>query len=180
MNLSEQSKKNLLALARRTIELQLLGSSKIEVNEDDSAFDLIAGAFVTLHKRGNLRGCIGHITGILPLKETIAEMALASAFSDPRFPQLNQDELPEIEIEITVLSPLKEARADEVEIGLHGVVITKGANKGLLLPQVATEYQMDRETFLAHTCLKAGLHKNAWQEKGVKIEIFTGMVFAEK
>jgi len=107
-------------------------------------------------------------------------MAIASGWEDPRFPPLDASELDEIEIEISVLSPLRPARPEEIEVGKHGVYITKGFYRGVLLPQVAVEYGWDRETFLAQTCLKAGLHPDAWKEPDTKIEIFSAEVFSEK
>lgn len=180
MQIETKTKITLLKLARQTIEKKLFGKSSIELEIKDPVLKQTAGAFVTLHKNGLLRGCIGNIIGIMPLEETISEMAIASAFKDPRFPSLSPKEYQEIEIEITILSPLTTATVNDVEIGKHGVVISRGHHKGLLLPQVATEYNMDRETFLSHTCLKAGLPKEAWKEEGTKIEIFTGIVFSEK
>jgi len=180
MQIDEAAKKEFLKLARQTIEKKLFGKSSIQVDDSLPIFNEISGAFVTLHKKGELRGCIGNIIGIYPLAKTITEMAFASAFQDPRFAPLSKNEYPEIDIEITILSPLKKAKAEEIEVGTHGIVITRGFYKGLLLPQVATEYNMDRETFLAHTCLKAGLSKDAWKDSQTKIEIFTGIVFSEK
>ena len=127
-----------------------------------------------------LRGCIGHIIGILPLKETIQKMSVASSTQDPRFPPVELSELNNIDIEVSVLSPPKKiSNPEEIEVGKHGIVISKGFFKGVLLPQVATEQGWDRETFLEHTCLKAGLPTDAWK-KGATIEIFSAQVFGEK
>jgi hypothetical protein len=161
-------------------EEKLFGKSSIEVKDDFAELNEICGVFVTLHKKGELRGCIGNIIGTYPLLEGVSRMALASAFEDPRFVALSEREYPEIDIEITVLSPLCQASAEKVEVGRHGVFISRGYNKGVLLPQVATEHDMDRETFLSQTCLKAGLHKDCWKDKNTKIETFTGDVFSEK
>ncbi len=180
MYLDNEAKKNLLLLARKTIEEKLFGKSELDIDVSFPVMDEVAGIFVTLHKNGNLRGCIGNIIGQLPLKDGVKELAIASAFSDPRFPSLNNDEYEDIEIEITVLSPLKTMAADDVVLGKHGVVISKGFHKGLLLPQVPIEHNMDKETFLSHTCLKAGLPSGCWKEKETKIETFTGIVFSEK
>jgi AmmeMemoRadiSam system protein A len=139
------------------------------------------GAFVTLHKKGQLRGCIGYIVGTKPLIDTIREMALSSAFHDPRFSPVERNEYDSLEIEISVLSPLRRiTNVDEIRVGEHGIIIKRGYNSGLLLPQVATEYGWDRDTFLKHTCHKAGLPPDAWKDPASVIEIFSAIVFSEK
>ena len=136
------------------------------------------GAFVTLHKGGALRGCIGTITGSDPLLETVRRMAASSAFHDPRFPSLKADELPDIEIEISVLSPLRKIESvNEIEIGKDGLYIKKGGSSGLLLPQVAIEQNWDLDTFLTHTCYKAGLSGTCWKNKNAEIFTFTADIF---
>ena len=136
------------------------------------------GAFVTLKKHGQLRGCIGHIKGIKPLYKTVGEMAVAAAFNDPRFNPVTEAELSDLEIEISVLTPLRRIKdVEEIEVGKHGILIEKGFYSGLLLPQVATEYGWDRKTFLEHTCLKAGLPTDAWKDKDTMIYIFSAEVF---
>ncbi len=133
-------------------------------------------------KRGNmLRGCIGTIEPLNPLYETVAEMAIASAVRDPRFPPLSLEELPFVTIEISVLSPLEKVEnIEEIETGKHGLLVRRGFFSGLLLPQVATEYGWDRETFLEHTCLKAGLPPSAWQDERTEIYKFTAEVFSKE
>jgi AmmeMemoRadiSam system protein B/AmmeMemoRadiSam system protein A len=136
------------------------------------------GAFVTLTKRGNLRGCIGNITGTKPLIATVAEMTRAAALEDPRFRPIRPEELPDIEFEISVLTPIRRvSNVEEIVVGRDGIIITRGYNRGLLLPQVATEYGWDRETFLEQTCLKAGLPKDAWKDRNTIIEAFSAEVF---
>lgn len=135
------------------------------------------GAFVTLKRHGRLRGCIGHIVGDKPLRETVAEMARAAAFNDPRFPPLTPDEFPELDVEISILSPLRRCQAKDVEPGRHGLLVHRGGRSGLLLPQVAREYGWGRETFLAQTCLKAGLPPTAWQDEATEIFCFEAEVF---
>jgi uncharacterized protein len=181
--LSDSEKKFLLKLARDTIanysatrEKPKLPSPK-EVPENLKRKN---GAFVSLHIHGELRGCIGIFEGRGPLYQTIAEMAISAGWQDPRFPGLGRDETADLEIEISVLSPLKAACAEEVEVGKHGVYITRGSHRGVLLPQVATEYCWDRETFLCQTCLKAGLPSSSWKEPGTAIEVFCAEVFNEK
>jgi len=138
------------------------------------------GAFVSLHKRGALRGCIGVFQGEGPLYLTVASMALAAAFEDPRFPPLSKGELNDIDIEISVLSSLTPVKnVEEIEVGKHGIYIIKKYRRGVLLPQVATEQGWDRETFLQHTCLKAGLSPDCWKGD-VEIYTFTADIFGEK
>ena len=139
------------------------------------------GAFVTLHKHGALRGCIGYVEAIKPLYKTVQEMAIAAAFQDPRFPGLKADEFNNIEIEISVMSPLEKITdVNKIEVGKHGIIIKSGFNSGLLLPQVATEQGWDRDTFLEHTCYKAGLPGNIWKKPDTEILIFSAEVFSEK
>jgi uncharacterized protein len=135
------------------------------------------GAFVTLKRHGQLRGCIGHVVGDRPLWETISHMSRAAAFNDPRFPPLTREELSEIEVEISILSPLTPCPPENVIPGRHGLLVRKGPYSGLLLPQVATEYGWDRETFLAQTCRKAGLPSQAWRERTTELYCFDAVVF---
>lgn len=179
--LSNEEKQQLLAIARKSLE-EYLSKGRIPSFEVTSPnLKEKRGAFVTLKKAGMLRGCIGLIYPIKPLYQTVAEMAVASAVDDPRFPPLSLDELPLVEIEISVLSPLERVKnIEEIEVGKHGLYIRSGPFSGLLLPQVATEYNWDRETFLQHTCLKAGLPSDAWKSKDVELYKFTAEVFSEK
>lgn len=136
------------------------------------------GAFVTLHKGHNLRGCIGYIRAQKPLYQTIQEMAQAAAFQDTRFKPVTRDELKDITIEISVLTPLQKiSRVEEIAVGTHGIYIVKDFHSGLLLPQVATENKWDRESFLRHTCTKAGLPEDAWRESDAEIYIFSADIF---
>ena len=136
------------------------------------------GAFVTLTRDGELRGCIGYITASGPLAETVREVALAAAFEDTRFSPVTPDEWPRIDIEVSVLTPMVLVRdTASIQPGIHGLYIRKGFRSGLLLPQVATEHGWDRKTFLEQTCRKAGLYKNAWKEKGTEIYKFQAQVF---
>ena len=138
------------------------------------------GVFVTLHKTGELRGCIGYIEGIKPLGDAIIEMSEAAATRDPRFAPVTEDELEEIDLEISLLSPLEKIDdPEQIEVGKHGLVIKSGYNKGLLLPQVATENNWDRDTFLEHSCLKANLPSDGWQSEDTEISIFSAEVFSE-
>lgn len=177
--LSEEEKQSLLRLARMTLEKKLLVKTDITPEQlDSSVLKEKRGAFVSLHRRGMLRGCIGCLEGRKPLLGTIEEMAGAAAFNDPRFPPLSAEELKDLDIEISVLTPLKEINdINEIEIGVHGLFIERQYNCGLLLPQVATEWGWDRVKFLEETCRKAGLPSNSWKEKGTKIYIFSADVF---
>lgn len=177
MSLSEKDKAFLKQLAKDAIEAKLF-KKKLEYREIPESLKHKQGAFVTIKKKGELRGCIGYIQGFLPLYETVEKMAQHAAFNDPRFDALRPEELKDIEIEISVLSPLKKIEnIDEIEVGKHGIYIEKGFYSGLLLPQVATEYGWDRKTFLEHTCYKAGLDKDAYKDKDTNIYIFTAEVF---
>ena len=139
------------------------------------------GAFVTIHKLGQLRGCIGTFVGEGELAATVQNMAYAAGWEDPRFDQLTEKELADTDLEISVLSPLREITdVKEIQVGRHGIYITRGFYRGVLLPQVAAEQGWDRDTFLSHTCLKAGLQADAWKKEKLKIEIFSAEVFGEK
>jgi AmmeMemoRadiSam system protein A len=136
------------------------------------------GAFVTLTKKGDLRGCIGNIFGTKPLIVTVAEMTRAAAIEDPRFRPVRPEELPDIDFEISVLTPTRRVKdIREIVVGRDGIIITQGYNRGLLLPQVATEYGWDLETFLEQTCQKARLPKDAWKDRNTIIEAFSAEVF---
>ena len=135
-------------------------------------------AFVTLHHLGRLRGCIGYTEAQTPLFRTVQECAVAAAVEDPRFPPVTPREAGEVRFEISVLSPLVPVSADEVSVGVHGLMIRKGRKRGLLLPQVAKENGWDRTTFLTQLCAKAGLPPDAWR-RGAELYSFTAEVFGE-
>ncbi|HOP28341.1 MAG TPA: AmmeMemoRadiSam system protein A [Spirochaetota bacterium] len=180
--LNVEQKKTLLRLARKTIADRL--NAECENNNfdfSDAVYNEKCGAFVTLHIKGNLRGCIGYIEGVKPVPDTIREMALSSAFRDPRFSPLTAAEFKSIDIEISILSPIvKVENIDDIVVGRDGLIISKGFNRGLLLPQVPVEQKWDRDTFLTHTCFKAGLPGDTWKKPGVEIEKFSAQVFSEK
>ncbi len=139
------------------------------------------GAFVTLLKNKNLRGCIGYIKGVKPLFKSIQELAEFAAFFDPRFEPLDEAELSEIVIEISVLSPLRKINSiKKIKVRRHGLFIRLGSAQGLLLPQVAVKHNWDRETFLQHVCLKADLPREAWQDPKAEIMTFEAQVFIEQ
>lgn len=180
--LNEEQQKILLKLARDTIETYLKTGKRINFETDDERLKVKQGAFVTLRKHGNLRGCIGHILPVEPLCDTVIDMAIASATEDPRFRRVTLDEMKDIDIEISVLSvPRRVKSADEIELGKHGVIVSKGMRKGVFLPQVATETGWDKVTFLEHLCAdKAGLPKDAWKDKDTVLEVFTAQLFEEE
>jgi len=180
-DLSETDKDALLEIARRSIEKELTGRKGPEPEAMSDTLKKKMGAFVTIKKRGQLRGCIGHIKAIKPLYATVSEMARTAAFDDPRFPPLRKEEMKDVTIEISALTPLKEIEdVEDIIVGRHGVYIIKGFHSGLLLPQVATEHNWDRITFLEETCHKADLPATAWRDKETRVYIFSADVFGEE
>jgi AmmeMemoRadiSam system protein A len=178
--LTDGDKQYLLELARRTIVAECAGETVDARPPASPVLREPRGGFVTLKKRGTLRGCIGYIKAFKPLIETVSDMARSAAFNDYRFPPVTADEVPEIDIEISVLSPItRVADPAVIEVGTHGIIISRGSHQGLLLPQVATEHGWDRETFLEQTCVKAGLPVDAWKRSGTNIDIFSAEIFSE-
>jgi len=178
LGLSDQDKKSLHQIAKTVIENKVRGKAVPEFKVESPILKENRGAFVTIQKKGQLRGCIGYIEGQGPLYKTIEEMAEAAAFRDPRFVPVTEKELLDLEIEISVLTPLKKITdVNEIQVGKHGIYIKQGWLSGLLLPQVATEYGWDRQTFLGHTCEKAGLPSNAWKDRNTDIYIFSADIF---
>lgn len=179
--LSTDNKRILLKIVRDTIESYVRDRQKPPLPTLSPELLSRQGAFVTLHKNGRLRGCIGTFVGEGPLAETVQNMAVAAGWEDPRFGPLKENELSGIDIEISALSELTQIKdVSEIEVGSHGIYITKGPKRGVLLPQVAIERGWDRDTFLSSTCAKAGLAADAWKKKKLKIEIFSAEVFGEK
>ncbi len=178
LGLTGEERQTLKSIARSAIQCALEGRPLPAVEGITPTLMEPRGAFVTLEKNRQLRGCIGFIEAVKPLHETVREMAEAAAFRDPRFPALRQEEWPQIQIEISVLTPLRQIRdVEEIRVGVHGLYVIQGSHRGLLLPQVATDYGWDRETFLAHTCTKAGLPKDAWKDPQTRIYVFGADVF---
>jgi hypothetical protein len=178
-SLSGEEKERLIELARSSITQSAKGEPLRELHPVPPRLEEKRGCFVTIKKYGKLRGCIGYILSLKPLYQAVSELAVAAALSDPRFSPVKEEELSLISIEISVLSPLKKIEnPKEIIVGKHGLYIVKGNYSGLLLPQVATEYNMDRITFLEHTSRKAGLEKDAWRE-GCEIYVFDAEVFGE-
>lgn len=180
--LSEEQRHQLLKVARTSIETALDGRPpELSADHYDDALRRPAGAFVTLRTRqGDLRGCIGSIRALEPMFKAVASSAVSAAFRDPRFLPVERTELTELELEISVMGPI-ETVVDiaEIEVGRDGLIISQGRFAGLLLPQVATEFGWDRETFLDQTCLKAGLSRGSWRMAETRIEKFAAEVFGE-
>lgn len=178
--LTPEDKAELLTIARQTIAYFLETGGFPHVAVTRPALLQERGAFVTLKKHGELRGCIGHLIGDRPLYLVVQSMAVSAAVADQRFPPVSEEELPDLEIEISVLSPLEQVeRADQIQVGLHGVVIRRGLNQAVYLPQVAPEQGWDREEMLENLCLKAGLSKDDWKKEGTQFYVFTAEVFTE-
>ena len=178
--LNKDERADLLRLARRSIAARLEGVGNPAEGAGNGPGDrVLAGAFVSLHLHGDLRGCIGYPWGDRVLREVVAQCAAQAATEDPRFPPLSPDELTEVGIEISVLGGIEVIKdVSEIVVGRHGLIAEQGYRRGLLLPQVASERQWDRETFLAHTCMKAGLDPDAWKH-GARLFRFEAEVFGE-
>ena len=181
--LSPEEQRACLKLARQSLEHYFETGSLLEVDGTTTSAHLRErhGCFVTLKKQSELRGCIGRIVGDMPLCKTIVEYAVHAAVDDPRFRAVTGAELSDLDIEVSVMTPLERVTdVSGVEVGRDGLLIKMGANQGLLLPQVPVEYGWDRDTFLAHTCRKAGLPLDAWKRPQVEIYRFSAQVFGEK
>lgn len=178
LRLTDAEEHRLLELARRALEEAVRFGRLSMVTENTGALTTPCGAFVTLSKGRRLRGCIGHIEALRPLYATVRECARAAALDDPRFDPVAPAELSSLRLEISILSPLVDVAPERVEVGRHGLLISRGTQRGLLLPQVAVEWNWDRERFLAETCMKAGLPPDAWQ-RGARIQAFTAQVLKE-
>jgi AmmeMemoRadiSam system protein A len=180
--LTQEQRTRLLRIARESIEAALDGRRpELDPSQLDGTLTRPSGAFVSLHtKDGDLRGCIGSIQAVAPLCEAVVANAINAAFRDPRFYPLRKDEVANVEIEISVMSPIGPVSdIAEIEVGRDGLIVTRGSRKGLLLPQVATQYGWDRETFLRQTCVKAGLPAESWRSGDCLVEKFSAEVFSE-
>ncbi len=179
--LNAQERRELLRLARETVSRQASGQPQPRLKSELEGLGFPRGAFVTIHKHGSLRGCIGLFASAEPLVSTVQEMAVAAASQDPRFSPVRAGELEALDLEISVLSPLKECGdVNEIQVGVHGIYIISPRGRGVLLPQVATEQGWDRDAFLDHTCLKAGLEPGCWKRPDTRILIFSAQIFGEK
>jgi AmmeMemoRadiSam system protein A len=168
----------LLRLAHESI-LSALERREISLTPPSPHLDEPRGAFTTIYFHGNLRGCVGYVFPVASLYRTVAETARAAAFEDTRFSPVSPQEAPELDISLSILSPLRVITPEEVEIGRHGLVVSHGGRRGLLLPQVPVEHQWDRATFMEQTCRKAGLPLDAWRQ-GATLEAFTAEVFGDR
>jgi len=162
---TEADKRELLSLARNAISEHVISGNVTEKEAANPKFRADGAAFVTIKKNSALRGCIGHVQAIMPIYQSVIKNAVAASSGDPRFPPMTKEELKDIEVEISILSPLTPVKnVGDIQVGRHGLVIRKGYTSGLLLPQVASEYGWDRETFLRQLCRKAGLPDDSWKD----------------
>ncbi len=174
---SSEERTQLLRLAHESI-LSALEGRDIPLDPPTTHLSEPRGAFTSLHLHGELRGCVGYVLAVSPVYRAVADTARAAAFEDTRFHPVTLTEASNLEIELSILSPPQPISPDAVEIGRHGLLISMAGRRGLLLPQVPTEHNWDRITFLEQTCRKAGLPLDAWQ-KGATIEAFTAEVFGD-
>lgn len=177
--LADREKQLLLELARRALTAGVEKRESIPDFPADEVLRQPGGAFVTLHRRGRLRGCVGQLPSKEPLVEVVAHCAKAAALEDPRFKPVRADEVAEIEIELSILSGLEDVSLGSIEVGKHGLVVSRGRQRGVLLPQVATEFHWQAARFLEETCVKAGLEREAWKDPQTRIQAFTAEVFSE-
>ena len=180
MDISAADREVLFRVARESLEAHLKGEKAALPQATSKTLSQPSGVFVTLHRGGRLRGCIGYLEAMKPLLAAVQEMAVAAAFQDPRFPPLRQDELADLDVEISVLSPMCQIKhIEEIQVGRDGIYLERDPCRGLLLPQVATEYGWDRTTFLKQTCVKAGLPPDAWEDPATRIFIFSAKILHE-
>lgn len=177
--LGSREQRTLLEVARLAVTSAVERRQSLEVLPSGEALDRPAAAFVTLRRGDRLRGCIGQLAATDPLVRVVADCAKAAALEDPRFEAVCREELLKLQIEISVLSALKEISPENVEVGKHGLLVSRGWLRGVLLPQVAVEFRWARERFLEETCAKAGLDRNAWRDPETRILAFTAEVFSE-
>jgi AmmeMemoRadiSam system protein A len=182
-SLAEREKQLLLQLARNALALGVAAVAGTKPPQQDFPNEEFlqqpAGAFVTLHRRGRLRGCVGQLPGRDSLAEVITHCARSAALHDSRFEPVTSAELSEIEIEISVLSALEDVTLEAIEAGKHGLVVSQGRQRGVLLPQVASQFNWSATRFLEETCVKAGLDREAWKDAATRVQAFTAEVFSE-
>jgi len=177
--LLDNDRRALLGIARRAVIEAVERGRQLQVAPLLGALADPSGVFVTLRRRTRLRGCIGQIEAIEPIGQAVARCAMAAALDDPRFDPVRPDELIELEIEISAISRLERISLEAIEVGRHGLMVTRGYQRGLLLPQVALEFRWTRDRFLEETCVKGGMEKQAWKDPAARIEAFTAEVFSE-
>ena len=180
-SLSDEEGRKALGLARDSLESWVRNGRKLKHETVwTGSLGESYGAFVTIHRKDcSLRGCIGHMVGDGPLGELIIELGIAAGIHDPRFEPVVESELPDLEYEISVLSPMRRTTADQVKPGVHGLLVRNAGHSGVLLPQVAQEWGWGREEFLGETCRKAGLPMDAWKDPTTEIYTFTAQIFSE-
>lgn len=175
-----REKKFLLEVARQSLHAAVEGRHFVAEFSEITAVRSSGGAFVSLHRRGRLRGCVGQIMSSDSLVATVAYCARAAALEDPRFDPVRPQELKEIEIELSVLSQLQPIEPGQIEAGKHGLMVSSGWKRGVLLPQVALQFRWDGQRLLEETCVKAGLNRDAWKLPETRIQAFTAEIFNEK
>jgi AmmeMemoRadiSam system protein A len=175
---SSEERGLLLHLAHDAIESLVFGR-QVLLEPQGAHLQEPRGVFTTLYLQGELRGCVGYVLPVLALHRAVAETARAAASQDTRFAPVRAEEVQDLQVSLSVLSPLRPIMADQIEIGKHGLVVTLGGRRGLLLPQVPIEHGWDRMTFLEQTCRKAGLFPDAWKA-GATLEVFTAEVFGDE
>jgi uncharacterized protein len=178
-SLADSEKKALLEVARCALVATVRHHQRNGDLPREGALSCPGGAFVTLFLSNRLRGCIGRLPSKTPLVDVVARCAEAVSSEDPRFARVVPEELEGIEIELSVLSPLSDVRPDQIEPGKHGLLVSNGARRGVLLPQVATQFHWNGIRFLEATCEKAGLAKDAWKARQTRVQAFTAEVFSE-
>jgi AmmeMemoRadiSam system protein A len=178
-SLSKEDRKAILELARQGVLHAVCHERPLSTFPTSGIFAERRGLFVTLHVAKRLRGCIGMVEGSATLGETLARCAADAALHDPRFSRMLAEEMDALEIEVSLLSPIEPIQPEAVEIGIHGLLVERGTRRGLLLPQVAVEHRLGREQFLAETCTKAGLPRDAWKEAETKLYGFRCEIIAE-
>jgi AmmeMemoRadiSam system protein A len=179
-SLADPERRALLELARRALTAAVERREFLESFPANEILQRPAGVFVTLHCRGRLRGCIGQLASPDPLIQVVVHLAKAAALDDPRFEPVHPRELHELEIELSVLSPLFDVTSSQIEVGKHGLLISRGWQRGVLLPQVAAENGWPAERLLEETCAKAGLERDAWKHPETRVEAFTAEIFKEE
>ena len=180
LSFTAEQQRFLLTLARQALAAHLNGEDAMPVPDADPALQVVRGVFVTLHEAGQLRGCIGQVEAKHPLPALVQEMAIAAATRDPRFTPVTADALAVLHIELSVLSPPQPiSDLASIEVGRHGLQISRGSRRGVLLPQVAKEWGWDRLEFVENACRKAGLPDEAYRDAETQIAIFTAEVFGE-
>src|ERR1700722_1712767 len=178
-SLAEREKQLLLQIARSALTLDVAGKPPLQEFPAEGKLQQPAGAFVTLHRRGRLRGCVGQLPGRDALVAVVAHCARAAALGDSRFEPVGLAEVSEIEIEVSVLSALEDVTLAAIEAGKHGLVVSQGRLRGVLLPQVASQFNWGAQRFLEESCVKAGLERDAWKDAATRVQAFTAEVFSE-